>query len=127
MFVPYWALSSDELLRVTPFGGVTDEDRVTLIERIRTLKRSSLQAQARHGVSDDTLTVDTPVPFSIHRLWYELYRDVLSTHTAQRANQSRDTEAIEEDANGVPLIGSIMDVRPPQYLPITASDLIVFT
>ena len=119
LFVPYWALSSDELLRITPLGGVSDADRSTLIERVRTLKRSSLQAQARDGVSDDTLTVDTPVPFSIHRLWYELYRDVLSTHTAQGANQSRATEAIEVDANGAQLVGSIMDVRPPRYLPIT--------
>ena len=121
LFVPYWALSSDELLRITPLGGVTDADRATLIERIRTLKHSSIQTHARCGVSDDTLTVDTPVPFSIHRLWYELYRDVLSTHTAQRANQSRDTEAIETDANGAEIIGSIMDVSPPRYLPITSS------
>ena len=120
LFVPYWALSFDELLKVTPFGGIPDEDRVALVDRIRALKLSSLQAQARNGVSDDTLTVDTPIPFSIHRLWYELYRDVLSTHTVgPNANQSRATEAIDTDPNGLPLVGNIMDVRPPQYLPIT--------
>ena len=120
LFIPYWALSFDELLRVTPLGGVSDEDRAALVDRIRQLKLSSLQAQGRNGVSGDTLTVDTPIPFSIHRLWYELYRDVLSTHIERPGgNQSRDTEAIEEDANGKQLVGSIMDVRPPQYLSIT--------
>ena len=119
-FLPYWALSFDELLRVTPLGGVSDEDRAALVDRIRNLKLSSLQAQGRAGVSDDTLTVDTPIPFSIHRLWYELYRDVLSTHNVgPNSNQSRDTEAIEVDANGAQLIGNIMDVRPPRYHPIT--------
>lgn len=120
LLVPYWALSFDELLRVTPFGGIPDEDRVALVDRIRDLKVSSLQAKGRSGVSEHTLTVDTPVPFSIHRLWYELYRDVLSTHTVgPGANQSRDTEAIEVDANGQKLLGNMMDVTPPQYLPIT--------
>lgn len=121
LFVPYWALSFDELLRVTPFEGIPDEDRVALVDRIRDLKLSSLQTKGRSGVSEQTLTVDTPVPFSIHRLWYELYRDVLSTHTVgPGSNQSRDTEAIIADTNGQPQIGSIMDVRPPQYRPITS-------
>ena len=121
LYVPYWALSFDELLRVTPFGGIPDEDRIALVDRIRGLRLSSLQCQARDGVSEDTLTVDTPVPFSIHRLWYELYRDVLSTHTVgPNANQNRGTEAIERDANGQQLLGNIMEMIPPQYLPITA-------
>ena len=120
LFVPYWALSFDELLRITPFGGIPDEERVALVDRIRELKLFSLQNQGRGGVSEDTLTVDTPVPFSIHRLWYELYCDVLSTHNVgPSSNQSRSTEAIAVDANGDQLVGSIMEVRPPQYLPIT--------
>ena len=122
MFVPYWALNFDELLRVTPFGSISDEDRVTLVDRVREMKLGSLQAQPRSGVSGDTLTVDTPVPFSIHRLWYELYRDVLSTHTVgPGSNQSRATEAVEEDANGELQLGDIMNVRPPRYRPITSS------
>ena len=119
LFVPYWALSFDELLRITPFGGVSDTDRVALVERVRSLKLASLEIQERAGVSEDTLTVDTPVPFSIHRLWYELYREVLSTHTAQRTNQSEATEAIRVDDCGRAILGNIMDVRPPEYQPIS--------
>ena len=81
LFIPYWALSFDELLRVTPFRGVNDADRAALVEKVKQLKLASLQAQARNGVTADTMTVDTPVPFSIHRLWYELHRYVCSTHT----------------------------------------------
>ena len=122
LYVPYWALSFDELLRITPFGGIRDEDRAALLDRIKMLKTSSLNVQSRKGVSPDTVTVDTPVPFSIHRLWYDLHRDVLSTHTVgPGSNQNRETEAIAVDANGAPLVGDIMDVRPPNYLPITAS------
>ena len=119
LYIPYWALSIDELLKVTPFGNISDEDRVPVSDRIRQLKISSLHTTQRAGVSEDTLTADTPISFSIHRLWYELHREILSTHTAQRANQSEETEAIKKDSGGQPLIGDIMEVRPPEYLPIT--------
>jgi len=119
--IPYWALSFDELLRITPFRNVPDAERAGLIEKIRQLKFSSIQKQARAGVTADTLTVDTPIPFSIHRLWYELYRLVCSTHTAQSQNQSSATEAIETDAQGNQILGDIMQVIPPKYRPITQS------
>lgn len=121
LFIPYWALSLDELLRVTPFRGLNDADRAAITEKIRELKSASIQTKSRPGVNVDTLTVDTPVPFSIHRLWYELHRLVCSTHIAQSANQSATTEAIEQGPDGNPILGNIMDVIPPKYRPITSS------
>lgn len=120
LFIPYWALSLDELLRVTPFRGLNDADRAALVEKIKQLKLASLQAHPRNGVTVDTMTVDTPIPFSIHRLWYELHRYICSTHTAQGANQSDVTEAFELDTNGDPMLGDIMSVNPPRYRPITS-------
>ena len=57
-----------------PFRGVKDAERGALVEKVKELKLASLQAQERSGV---VLTVDTPVPFSIHRLSYELHRRLL--------------------------------------------------
>lgn len=119
LFVPYWALSLDGLLRITPFRDLKDADRAALVEKIKELRLASLQAQARNGVTPDTMTVDTPVPFSIHRLWYELHRYICSTHTAQGANQTNATEAIEKDQQGQFILGDIMRVNPPKYRPIT--------
>lgn len=118
--IPYWALQFDELLGMTPFRDVSDTERTGLIEMINELKRASLAICPRAGVTSDTLTVDSPVPFSIHRLWYELYRHVCSTHTAQGANQSQATEAIEVDSQGNPFLGNIMNVQSPKYRPITS-------
>ena len=119
LHIPYWALSFDELLRVTPFYGVADADRSALVEKVKQLKLASLNRQARDGVTADTLTVDTPIPFSIHRLWYELSRHVCSTHTAQSANQNEATEALERGQDGQPILGDLMGVRAPKYRPIT--------
>ncbi|MEW6081857.1 MAG: ATP-binding protein [Bacillota bacterium] len=122
LLIPYWALSFDELLRVTPFRDVGDADRAALVEKVRQLKLASLRVAARNGVTADTITVDTPIPFSIHRLWYELHRHVCSTHTVgPGSNQSEQAEAIEQDANGQLLLGDIMGVTPPRYRPITSS------
>lgn len=120
LFIPYWTLSLDELLSVTPFRGLNDADRAALVEKVKQLKLASLQSQARNGVTADTMTVDTPVPFSIHRLWYELHRYVCSTHNAQAANQSPATEAIENGPDGQAMLGDIMGVNPPRYRPITS-------
>jgi len=120
LFLPYWALSFDELLRVTPFRSLNDADRAGLVDKIKELKLASLQKEPRNGVTADTMTVDTPIPFSIHRLWYELYRYVCSTHTAPPSgNQSEATEALETDDQGQPLLGDIMTVIAPKYRSIT--------
>ena len=119
LFIPYWALRFEELLGVTPFQGIGDTDRAALVDKVKELKYSSLEKQERSGVTADTVTVDTPVPFSIHRLWYDLHRQVCSTHTAQSSNQSRCTEAVEKDSDGKPLEGDIMAIQPPKYRPIT--------
>ena len=122
LHVPYWALTFDELLRITPFRDISDADRISLADRIKTIKQSSIRAKKREGVTQDTLTVDKPVPFSIHRLWHELYREIFSTHTVgPSANQSSLTEALETAADGTPELGNIMGVRAPEYRPITPS------
>lgn len=119
LYIPYWALRFDELVDITPFQGVDDTNRAALIDKIKELKRLSLEKQGRPGVTTENVTVDTPVPFSIHRLWYDLHRLVFSTHTAQGHSQSRATEAIVEDSEGKRLEGDIMAVQPPKYRPIT--------
>lgn len=121
LYIPYWALSVDELLQITPFRGLNDTDRAAVLEKIKKLKLSSLEASGREGVDADSMTVDTPIPFSLHRLWFDLYRSICSTHTAQGANQSEETEAIEIGQDGQKLLGDIMKVEPPHYRPITSS------
>lgn len=117
--IPYWALSFDELMKVIPFRGIGDADRAAIIEKVKILKLNSLQNNPLAGVTEDTMTVDSPVPFSIQKLWYDLYRFVCSTHTMQSANQNESSEAIVKDDLGNPIMGDILRVIPPKYQPIT--------
>jgi len=117
LYIPYWALTFDELLSVT-FGDVpSDADRGGIIEKITEQKLKSLKNKSRKGVIESTLNVDSPVPFSIHQLWYELHLLVMSTHL-QTGNQSPDTVAFETDENGKEIdCGDPIKVRPPKCKP----------
>ena len=116
LHVPYWALSFDELVDLT-FGSLPDDAaRGAVRDMIVELKRSALEIYTREGIEPANITVDTPIPFSIHQLWFDLYREVNATHTASGTGQSRETEALMVGADGVPLeVGDAMRVVPPRY------------
>jgi hypothetical protein len=80
LFVPFWAMTFDELLSVT-FGPVDDASRGAVLDKIVQLKAEAFALVERQGLSIDDLTVDTPVPFSLHRLWLDLHRIVNGTYT----------------------------------------------
>ena len=118
LFVPYWTMSFDELLSIT-LGNLDDASRGAVLEKIYSLKREALSRTPRDGVTPETLTVDSPVPFSIHRLWFEFHKAMYATHTAQQAAQTAATEALALDAAGQPVQpGDALKVIPPQYQPI---------
>lgn len=123
LHVPYWAMTFDELLAIT-FGNLTDSDRGAILDRITTMKVESTQAAATAGkpyagVTASNITVDSPVPFSIHRLWFDLHRTVNATHTAQQNAQSEATMAYLLDGNGNPVErGNAMTVRAPKFRPL---------
>ncbi len=119
LYVPYWAMNLEELLPIT-LGHLEGPDRGAVVDRITDLKRASLNKTPRSGVSLDSLTVDTPIPFSLHRLWFDLHCEMRSTHyeTAGKP-QSRETWALEEDENGDTVEpGNVMNAKPPRFRPV---------
>ncbi|MBE0427851.1 MAG: ATP-binding protein [Nitrospirae bacterium] len=118
LYIPYWAMTFDELMTVT-FGTLGDTERGAVMEKIVDLKLNALKLQPYEGVTEDNLTVDSPVPFSIHKLWFDLYRLVYATHTVA-GGQSEKTEALLlDDKNNVSQSGNAIKVIPPKYQPHT--------
>ena len=114
--VPYWAMSLDELMPVT-FGQLESRERGALVDRIVALKRQAVAVCPRKGVAEDDLTVDTPVPFSIHKLWFDLHCEINATHLEKGGTtQSNDTWALVMGRDGKPIqIGDVMKVVPPRF------------
>jgi uncharacterized protein len=119
LYIPYWAMTFDELMTAT-LGSVEGADRGAVIDRITELKRSALVRWPRAGVSGDSLTVDTPVPFSVQQLWFDLHAEIRATHNEVGGRpQSRGTWALEMDQNGAPVQpGDVARCIPPRFRPI---------
>lgn len=117
--VPYWAMNFDELLSIA-MGALDDANRGAVLEKITALKLQSIGKTSRAGVTEHNLTVDTPVPFSIHKFWLDMHRLVNATHTIPGANQSETTEALALNMSGEPIqAGDAIKVVAPKYKPQT--------
>lgn len=127
LVVPYWAMSFDEFVNFV-FGEIQDNDRFPLSELILTLKRLTIEKNPGlfSYLNKDNITVDTPVPFSLKRLFLHLYRMMFSTHTCAGTGQklcaineafdeSKTTEAFETNADGTKITGSIEPFALPKY------------
>lgn len=116
LYVPFWALAFDELVPFA-FGKLSDVQASSVAELVLQLKREALANVPRDGVTADTLTADTPVPFSIHKLWFELHKR--EHHTLVPSPGAAAGELVHAyvlDAAGQPVdLGDAMGVRPPQY------------
>ncbi|MEX5669229.1 hypothetical protein ABFV57_30645, partial [Pseudomonas neuropathica] len=71
--IPFWALSFDELVPFA-FGRLNDAQASAVSDAIVDLKREALMNYPRAGVVVEDVTVDSPIPFCIHKLWFELHR-----------------------------------------------------
>lgn len=119
LYIPYWAMTFEELLPIT-LGQLESAERGAVVDKITDLKLRSLKTTSRVGVTSDTLTVDTPIPFSLHQLWFDLHCEMRSTHIANaNVPQSRETWALEMDAQGNPVEpGDVMRCIPPRFRPV---------
>lgn len=113
--VPFWALNFDELCEIS-FGEFSNEkEKNIVLERVHKLKAESVSKYPRSGASIDTVSVDSPVPFSIHHLWYDLFVETFATYYKGRPGKPIDNLAYELDPNGKELKGNPSAGIPPIF------------
>ena len=114
LYIPFWALNFDELCEIS-FGKFDNEkDRNLVLERIQKYKVESLKKYPRKGADPETLSVDSPIPFSLHDLWYELYTETYGTYYKGSGKPS-DCIAYERDSTGAELKGDAQRGIPPLF------------
>ena len=127
LVVPYWAMSFDEFVSFA-FGDIQDNDRFPLSELILALKKLTIEKNSVlfPYLNKDNITVDTPVPFSLQRLFLYLYRSMFATHTCTGTGQricaidkdfdeKETTEAFEENGDRCKMTGSMKPFVLPRY------------
>jgi len=67
--VPFWALPFKELMAIFP-GRLSDQNEDYIRAKVPDLKRVS--AAEIGGLRAEAITTDSPIPFSINQLWFDL-------------------------------------------------------
>lgn len=116
--IPFWALNFDELVRVT-FGVLPTDGKARniILERVLAAKVKTLSAQPNSEIDPSSITADSPVPFSLNKLWYDLYCHEFGTYfSAGGANPAdKTTWAYECDKAGAPIVGDAQAGIPPRF------------
>lgn len=105
LLIPYWALDSSDLLDFLT-GGVDGARETGFTDKIFELKVASHSDANFAGVEESSITVDTPLPFSLKKLWYDLIDFEITTFEGQ--NRDQPTKQDDGDAN---------KLVPPKYKP----------
>lgn len=84
LWVPFWALPFSELQQLT-LGGLQPNHEAVIRDQVLDMKSAAAQ-QLAIPPPPETLTADSPVPFSIKKLWYELdkFEKITFPSTAQQ-------------------------------------------
>lgn len=105
LYVPYWALETSELLKFIA-GDLSDSHLIAFTDKIQEMKEARLMASGLPGLDVQSLTVDSPVPFSLKQLWLDLIDFELTTFEGPQ----RDQPALETPGNAAMLVA-------PKYKP----------
>jgi len=119
LHVPFWALTAEEFISIS-MGPVSGTPMTLLQERLLSAKRASNPGGVAHGLPDLAVTVDTPLPFSVHQLWHDLHSLHCATHTASsNQNQTEATRAyVMEGTPPTNVVGDADTLVRPRFLPV---------
>ena len=105
LYVPFWALPFFELQQLT-LGGLQPNHEASIRDEVLDMKVAAA-AHLKIPPPPETLTADSPVPFSIKRLWYEL--DKFERVTFPKGDQTPET------ANKPDEVGDAKTLKSQRY------------
>ncbi len=105
LYVPYWALQSRDLLDFVA-GALTENQEIAFSDKIQEMKAAVLGKAKFPGLDPQSLTVDSPIPFSLKQCWY----DLIDFETRTLNGPQRDQPALEQHGDPDKLV-------PPRYTP----------
>ena len=114
LYLPFWLMNFDELamfLVNRPLGQEWPQDK-RLRQEITERKILNAQNLKAGRVNEEFVTSDSPIPFDIKQLWYDLCKEIVATYTtSQKPSQNSTTLATCTDE------GSVEDLIPPIFEP----------
>lgn len=105
LHIPFWALDPNDLLGFL-MGRLDDKPLTAILDKVYEYKLSQAGAHARAGLHASSMTSDTPVPFSLKKLWLELLEPEIKTWEDVARSQPALLQA-----------GNADTLTPPKYKP----------
>lgn len=105
LHIPFWALDPVDLLTFL-MGKLDDKPLSQILDRIFDSKTKLVNNTSVAGLDVNSMTADSPVPFSLKQLWFELLEPEIKTW----ADQPRTTPALET-------AGDAEMLKAPRYKP----------
>lgn len=106
LWVPFWALPFSEIQQLT-LGGLQPNHEAAIRDQVLDMKLAAAK-KLKISPPSETLTADSPVPFSIRQLWYQL--DQFERVTFSASGQQTDA-----NANPAEEVGSATQLTPDKY------------
>jgi hypothetical protein len=78
LVVPFWALRPVDILEFL-CGKLDDRASTSILDKIFAAKTAVVEAMKLTGVDLNSMTIDSPVPYSLKRLWLELIEPEVKT------------------------------------------------
>lgn len=105
LHIPFWALDPVDLLTFL-MGKLDDKPLSQILDRIFDYKTKLVNETSVAGLDLNSMTADSPVPFSLKKLWFELLEPEIKTW----ADQPRTIPALDE-------AGDAETLKAPRYKP----------
>lgn len=109
LVVPYWALPFDELLSIT-FGGMSPTNEAAIRDMVQDMKRVAA-IHLSNPPPPASITADSPIPFSIRQLWFDL--DDFERRTFRTESSQRVPTEIEQAGDPQQLISNTYPIHAP--------------
>lgn len=104
LFIPYWALPFNELLK-TFVGNLNDAQEEYVREKVMELRMTG-RRHLTDPPEEAAMSADSPIPFSLKKLWYELDRFERKTLKTDRV-----TECLTQEGNAEALTSAKFELH----------------
>lgn len=102
LYIPFWLMNFDELMYFMVGAKSTDDQRPEyrrFREIITSVKKANCNLKAG-TVDENHITADSPIPFDIRKIWYDINRELNATYNqSQPDKQTSDQECLEMEGN----------------------------
>lgn len=105
LHIPFWALDPVDLLAFL-MGKLDDKPLSQILDRVLDYKSKLVNESSIDGLDLHSMTADSPVPFSLKKLWFDLLEPEIKTW----ADQPRTIPALDEP-------GDAATLKLPRYKP----------